>query len=114
MLFRSPHPPTAIFAANDLSAIGAMDLIRSHGLSVPDDFSIIGFDDVPQAATTHPALTTVRQPLREMGAAAARMLLAYIDNPRQPPGCLTMETRLIIRESCRALPSVDGSSAQRS
>ncbi|HEX2620328.1 MAG TPA: LacI family DNA-binding transcriptional regulator, partial [Phototrophicaceae bacterium] len=66
-LLALPEPPTAIFAANDVMALGAMDAIRIRGLEIPGDISLIGFDDIPQAFTTHPKLTTVRQPLEEMG-----------------------------------------------
>ena len=94
------EPPTAIFAGNDLSAFGAIELIRSRDLSIPGDISIIGFDDLPQAATTHPALTTVRQPLRQMGRIAAQMLLEYIQNPQQSPASVVLETQLVTRASC--------------
>src|SRR5262249_23523905 len=60
-------PPTAIFASNDAMAMGAMDAVRSRGLRIPGDLSILGFDDIPQAAQVRPALTTVRQPLEQMG-----------------------------------------------
>src|SRR6266700_2134930 len=78
------EPPTAIFASNDISAFGVMEAVRDHGLQIPRDISIVGFDDIPQAASVHPPLTTVRQPLEEMGSIAARMLLKYIADPDQP------------------------------
>ncbi len=65
-------PPTAIFASNDLSAFGAMDAARECGLRIPDDISIIGFDDIPQASLVYPKLTTVRQPLEQMGQVAVK------------------------------------------
>jgi len=92
--------PTAIFAANDLSAIGAMDAIRDHGLRIPDDISVIGFDDIPQASLTYPKLTTVRQPLIEMGRIAATNLLEQIEKPGTPPKQVTLATELVIRDSC--------------
>ena len=98
-----PERPTAIFAANDLSAFGAMDAIRAAGLRVPHDVSVVGFDDIPDARWTHPQLTTVRQPMREMGQRAARMLLQMIDHPELPPQRIELPTELIVRESCRAL-----------
>ena len=68
-LLQSVDPlPTAIFASNDLSAFGAMDAAREYGLRIPDDISIIGFDDIPQASLVYPKLTTVRQPLARNGA----------------------------------------------
>lgn len=105
-LLALPEPPTAIFAANDLSAFGAMDAIHHLGLRFPDDVSVIGFDDIPEAGTTRPALTTVRQPLHEMGRTAARMLLEYVDNPQLPTRRVVLDTELIIRKSCQALHGI--------
>jgi DNA-binding LacI/PurR family transcriptional regulator len=68
----------AVFAASDLTAIGAIQAIQSRGLAVPDDVAVIGFDDVPQAADAFPALTTVRQPIDELGRSMARVLLRRI------------------------------------
>ena len=93
-------PPTAIFASNDISAFGAMDAAREHGLSIPDDISIIGFDDIPQASLVYPKLTTVRQPLEQMGQAAAEMLVERIVDPSRPPQRVTLATQLVIRDSC--------------
>ena len=99
-LLSLPERPTAIFAANDASAIGAMDAIRSHGLSIPGDVSIIGFDDIRQSAYCYPPLTTVRQPLIDMGRIATRLLMTYIANPAHPRERVVMNTELVIRESC--------------
>lgn len=93
--------PTAIFAANDLTAIGAMEAIREHQLSIPKDISIIGFDDIPQAVITYPKLTTMRQSLPQMGQVAVQLLLEQIENPERPAKRITLPTRLIERESCR-------------
>lgn len=93
-------PPTAIFASNDLSAFGAMDAAREHGLSIPDDISIIGFDDVPQASFVYPKLTTVRQPLEQMGQVAVKMLLKRIDDRSNAPQRVALATQLVIRDSC--------------
>ena len=68
----------AVFAANDLMAFGAMRTLRSAGRRVPEDVAVIGFDDLPAAALTHPPLTTVHQPLYEMGRTAALMLMAAV------------------------------------
>lgn len=73
-LLALPERPTAIFAANDESAFGAMDAAKDHGLRIPNDLSIVGFDDVPAAAVVHPALTTVRHPFLDIGATAVRLL----------------------------------------
>ncbi|UBV44219.1 LacI family transcriptional regulator (plasmid) [Deinococcus taeanensis] len=79
-LLTLPEPPTAIFAANDLSAIGALRAAAALGRRVPQDLSIVGFDDIHAAAVTDPPLTTVRQPLEEMGQAAARLLIHLTRN----------------------------------
>lgn len=100
------RPPTAIFAANDLSAFGAMEAVRNCGLSMPDDISIIGFDDILEAQQVHPSLTTVRQPLEEMGRVAVRILLKRLDNPDLPGRRVELPTELIIRDSCAPPRSV--------
>ncbi|MEZ4666423.1 MAG: LacI family DNA-binding transcriptional regulator [Anaerolineae bacterium] len=94
-------PPTAIFAANDLSAFGAMEAIRNHGLRIPEDISIIGFDDIPQASIVYPKLTTIRQPLEQMGRVAVKLLLEQIENPDRQPRRVTLATQLIVRDSCQ-------------
>jgi LacI family transcriptional regulator len=96
-------PPTAIFAANDVSAFGVMDAVRDLGLRVPDDVSVIGFDDIPDARMSAPALTTVRQPMREMGARATRMLLDQIAGKHPDPRRIELSTELIVRGTCRAV-----------
>ncbi len=73
-----PTRPTALLCANDMMAIGALEYCRAVGLSVPDEISIVGFDDVPMARLLSPRLTTVRQPAYEMGVAAAELVLALI------------------------------------
>jgi len=95
--------PTAIFAANDLTAIGAMTALRDNGISAPEEMSIIGFDDISQAAFTNPRLTTVRQPLEQMGRQAVSLLLEKIRNPDRPPRRITLTTELVIRDSCQPL-----------
>lgn len=94
---------TAVFATNDLMAIGAMITLRQAGLSVPDDISVIGFDNILQASTMIPALTTVEQPIDELGQATARLLLDQILKRATEPACLTIPTSLVVRESCRAI-----------
>jgi LacI family transcriptional regulator len=92
---------SAIFSFNDISAIGAITALREAGLQVPRDVSIVGFDDVLFAATSHPPLTTVRQPLREMGHMAATTLLSMIQgNASHAPGTvITVYPELIVRRS---------------
>lgn len=100
-LLRLPTPPTAIFASNDDMAFGVMDAARDRGLRIPVDLSVVGFDDLPRAAAVHPALTTVRQPLEEMGQTATRMLLQLIADPQLPLGRVALPTELVVRESCQ-------------
>jgi len=91
---------TAAFCFNDIAAIGAVRAIRDAGLHSPRDISVVGFDDILAAAYYEPALTTVKQPLGEMGAKAAEVLLARIESPEQEwPAEIVMEPRLIVRES---------------
>lgn len=92
--------PTAVFAANDLSAFGAMDAAREQGFCIPDDISIVGFDDVPQASFVYPKLTTVRQPLEQMGQAAVELLLKQIQEQSRVPQRVSLQTQLVIRDSC--------------
>ncbi|BDZ40353.1 LacI family transcriptional regulator [Microbacterium suwonense] len=96
-LLELPEPPTAVFAANDLSAIEMIRVAAEHGLRVPDDLSVIGFDDIPNAAAHTPQLTTVRQPLPEMGAAAVRVLLTMLDGGEYEH--VRMPAELVVRES---------------
>jgi LacI family transcriptional regulator len=90
---------TALFAFNDNSAIGAISAIHDSGLRVPDDISVVGFDDIQAAAYSNPSLTTVRQPLRQMGEIAARTLLEHIENPGQACAEILIEPELIVRKS---------------
>lgn len=96
-----PQPPTAIFASNDASAFGAIEAIRSRGLRIPEDISIVGFDDIPRAQYSYPPLTTVRQPLSEIGRQSVRLLLKHIDNPDLPAERIVLDAALVIRKSCR-------------
>ncbi|MHB8755480.1 MAG: LacI family DNA-binding transcriptional regulator [Candidatus Acidiferrales bacterium] len=96
---------TALFAFNDVSAIGAIRAIREAGRDVPTDVSVIGFDDIQSAAFQNPGLTTVRQPLRSMGEIAARTLLQRISKKdSRPARSITVEPELIIRESTAPVP----------
>ena len=97
---------TALFAFNDVSAIGAIRALRDAGLRVPQDVSVVGFDDVQSAAFQNPPLTTVRQPLRTMGMVAAETIVRQISaSPQHPPmKQLVMEPELVIRESTAPPP----------
>ncbi|MFZ2636829.1 MAG: LacI family DNA-binding transcriptional regulator [Rectinemataceae bacterium] len=102
-LLGGPHRPTAIFCSNDEMAFGAIAAAREAGLNIPDDLSVIGFDDLPSAAFSVPALTTVRQPLHAMGRSAASLLLRQIsgeasDDPLSKE--VTLETSLVLRDTC--------------
>jgi LacI family transcriptional regulator len=89
----------AVFAHNDLSAAGAMQAVRESGRRVPDDIAVVGFDDIPVAAHTDPPLTTVHQPLRQMGEAAAGMLLAFFEGTPLPDAPCVIPTTMSIRGS---------------
>jgi DNA-binding LacI/PurR family transcriptional regulator len=92
--------PTAIFARNDFTAVGALNAIKQAGLRVPQDIAVVGYDDIPLAAHTSPPLTTVRQPAREQGRVAAEFLLQRIqDRHDRPRAERIFESELVIRES---------------
>ena len=90
---------TALFAFNDVSAIGAIRALRDAGLEVPGSVAVVGFDDIPSAAYNTPSLTTIRQPLRRMGEIAARTLLDRLRNKGTFPNEVAVEPELVIRES---------------
>lgn len=101
-ILQLPQPPTAIFAANDVCAAGAMEAIKERGLRVPADISVVGYDDVPLAAQIFPPLTTIRQPLLQMGEAAARMMLGKLKGVEPPSNRITLTTELVERASAAA------------
>jgi LacI family transcriptional regulator len=94
-----PEPPTAIFAFNDNHAIGALQAARARGVRVPEDLSVVGFDDVEHAAIVTPALTTIRQPLAEMGRTAVSLLMRLLEHQRFETLHVELATRLVVRES---------------
>jgi LacI family transcriptional regulator, galactose operon repressor len=102
LLLHTPRP-TAIFAANDASAIETIAVARSLGLRVPADLSVVGFDNVPESALCEPPLTTVEQAIQQMGYEAVRLLLGLIEAPSAEPAQVVLPTRLVERSSCRAL-----------
>jgi LacI family transcriptional regulator len=93
-------PPTAIFASNDVMVMGVMDAVRNRGLRIPDDISVVGFDNIPQASMIRPALTTVSQPLEKMGRVATQMLLDLLQHPDKEAGRIELPTQLVERDSC--------------
>jgi DNA-binding LacI/PurR family transcriptional regulator len=99
-LLARKEPFTALFAFNDISAIGAIRALREFGRRIPEDVSVVGFDDIQSAAFQNPGLTTVRQPLREMGVIAAETLLHRVNNAdTRPPKTITVQPELIVRAS---------------
>jgi DNA-binding LacI/PurR family transcriptional regulator len=88
-----------VFAANDLMAQGALLALAGQGRAVPEEVAVIGFDDSSAALACRPPLTTVRQPVEEMAAELARMLLSGIEDPAQPPSSVTFEPTMVLRES---------------
>ncbi len=96
-------PPTAIFAANDQSAIGAIEAARETGLRIPEDLSVVGFDNIPQTAHTTPPLTTVDQSIDEMGYVATKMLIELIQGKPLENRLHKIPTRLIVRDSCQTV-----------
>ncbi len=90
---------TALFAFNDVSAIGAMRAFLDAGLKVPEDVSVVGFDDILGAAFQNPSLTTVRQPLKQMGETASEILLERLAGKSSHPGFVTVEPELVVRAS---------------
>jgi LacI family transcriptional regulator, galactose operon repressor len=93
------EPPTAIFASNDVMAMGAMDAARNRELRIPDDISIVGFDNIPQSAMVYPPLTTVQQPLEQMGRVAVQMLLGILHHDEKETNRIELPTELIVRGS---------------
>lgn len=115
-LLLSRMPFTALFAFNDVSAIGAIRALREAGLRVPQDVSVVGFDDVQSAAFQNPGLTTVRQPLRAMGTLAAETLVRQIarGGGMAPSKQVTIDPELVVREStCTATKGASAKKAQR-
>jgi DNA-binding LacI/PurR family transcriptional regulator len=108
-LLATKEPFTALFAFNDVSAIGAIRAIRESGRRVPEDVSVVGFDDIQSAAFQNPGLTTVKQPLREMGVIAAETLLQRINvRAKTPyPKSFTIEPEFIVRATTAPPPSRD-------
>lgn len=98
-LLRLEVPPTAIFACNDGMAVGVYHAAAQLGVRIPEDLSVVGFDDLPKAKWTVPPLTTVRQPLRAMGNAAASMTVSLAAGETLPRQRVELATELVVRES---------------
>lgn len=102
-LLSLPEPPTAIFAANDQSALGAIEAANDAGRRVPDDLSVVGFDNIPEAGYCNPALTTVDQFIDKMGYLAAELLVGLILGESPQATLIEVPTHLVVRESCRRI-----------
>ncbi len=101
-LLALPDPPTAIFAANDLSAMAALEVAEEVGILVPEQLSVVGFDNIPDSALASPPLTTVQQPIRQMGHDAIAMLVRMIAGEELAETHVTLETTLVRRRSTAA------------
>jgi LacI family repressor for deo operon, udp, cdd, tsx, nupC, and nupG len=102
-LLELPHPPTAVIAANDLVAIGAATALRQMGKRVPEDVSIIGYDNIRMAELYEPALTTIAQPVYQMGVTAMRAIIRRIDDRSLGGAKRDFSPRLIVRSSTQPL-----------
>lgn len=96
------EPPSAVFACNDVMAIGALRAVRNAGLQVPGDVSIIGFDNISSASAVSPALTTIAQPIVELAIQAAQLLISRIQNGQEGRSGqrIVLDTELVVRDSC--------------
>ncbi|WP_328441653.1 LacI family DNA-binding transcriptional regulator [Streptomyces sp. NBC_00444] len=99
VLLDLPDPPTAVFAASDQMALGAIEALRRRGLRVPEDMSVVGFDDVPEVRWSAPPLTTVRQPLADMGKLAVRTVLRLARGEQPDSPRVELGTELVVRSS---------------
>ncbi len=100
MLKLMPIQPEAVFVASDTMALGAMRAAQKAGLRIPEDISIVGYDDIPASTSCFPALTTIRQPIQQCGAVAAETLINMIGHPTATRHHIILPTELVIRESC--------------
>lgn len=98
-LLRAGEPPAAVIAANDQMALGVMDVLRGAGVRVPDDVLVTGFDGIDAAALSVPPLTTIRQPMIELGRAAVQVLARRLEQPEAPPVVARLPLQILLRES---------------
>jgi LacI family transcriptional regulator len=111
-LLTSARPPTAIFGANDVSAIAAIEAAAALGVRVPGDLSVVGFDNIPESALCSPPLTTVNQPIRQMGERSIQLLLQLMRGDHVRSTHITLATDLVVRQTTR--PRQPGAVAERS
>jgi LacI family transcriptional regulator len=100
------QPPRAVVVANNRMTLGALEAINEHGVRIPDDLALVGFDDMPWATSVRPPLTAVAQPAEELGRAAAQLLLERLKDPKRIVRKLVLPTQLMVRASCGALAAV--------
>lgn len=98
-LLKEKTPPDAVFVGNNLMAVGALECLVDRKIAVPEQFGVVGFDDIPWAHLVRPSLTTVGQPTYDLGRAAALLLTERIAHPQRPPSTVTLHTELRIRDS---------------
>lgn len=103
-LLSTADRPTAIFAGSDLQALGVMEAVRARGMHVPDDLSVVGYDDIPLAQWVSPRLTTIRQPLMRMAEEATRLVLRMKEAPLETVARMDLATSLVVRESTAPPP----------
>jgi LacI family transcriptional regulator len=96
--------PQALVCATDQDALAAMDALRLAGVAVPRDLAVVGFDGIAAGRIGHPTLTTVRQPMEQMGREVVDILIDRLDHPELPPVRRELPTRVVLRESCGCLP----------
>ena len=104
---------TALLAYNDISCIGAIRAIRESRLRVPIDVSVMGFDDIREAAYQYPSITTIKQPLREMGELAAHTIVDRLESRQEGPSVIVIQPELVVRESTALVRSLRGAAAFR-
>jgi DNA-binding LacI/PurR family transcriptional regulator len=101
-LINLPRPPQAIFVANNLMTLGTLRALRENNVRVPQDVALVGFDDMPWSSELCPPLTAISQPTYELGQETVNLLLRRLANPDAPIRTVTLQPRLIVRESCGA------------
>ncbi|MEN9983789.1 MAG: hypothetical protein RI918_1758 [Pseudomonadota bacterium] len=102
-ILKLEHKPTAVFASNDMSAVGLMSVLQAGNMRIPEDISVVGFDDLPIASQIHPSLTTVKQPIAEMGRSAVNALLTLIAGIDVAASKFVLPTSFVIRDSVAPL-----------
>jgi DNA-binding LacI/PurR family transcriptional regulator len=103
-LLDQPQPPTALFVTNEPMTVGALDALQERGIRIPHDIAMVGFDDVPWMKYTNPPITTVAQPTYTVGREAVRLLMRRVNEPDSPCLMVRLPTKLVVRESCGAVP----------